>query len=631
MLRQILSITSERQRMSYLDATQSNYFQFLSLVVTSLAQDAAAVQAAFDLVLRRKAISAEASAVQHETILGGAYPALADRLEELTTLRRQIARSLLAGPGTEERHAYAQRLADWVDRKDRMETELARQIPEMNLEQRLTAADRHAVALALPQDSVLVEFIRCPVYDFAAVPAQGAPAWLPARYLAFVVQANAPDEVQLLDLGDGESIDALIVTFRASITGEGDGRGMRDLGAPPDLGGSGSSDDAPQTHGAALRAAILDPLIGRCGHCTRLFIAPDGDLNRLPLEILPLSGDRALDAYQISYVGVGRDVLRFGATSSQTPREPIVLADPAFDLVMAPRPAPDVPGVSRPEQGLCSHPLDRGGTTTAPDGASSLNMAPATTTPSQISHDLRLGAVHFARLAGTRLEGEQIAELLAVSPWLSDDVLEARLKAYRSPYVLHVATQGFFFADRRNSGIPHDKVGFISADRGLAIDGLSGHGLENPLLKSGLALAGANTWCRGGPLPAEAEDGILTAEDVSGLDLLGTELVVLSACDTGLGAVRSGEGVFGLRRAFILAGARTLIVSLWKVPDEETKILMTDLYRRLLAGTPRADALRQSQLAMKARNPSPFFWGAFICIGDPGPLPRRTSPLAAVG
>jgi CHAT domain-containing protein len=144
--------------------------------------------------------------------------------------------------------------------------------------------------------------------------------------------------------------------------------------------------------------------------------------------------------------------------------------------------------------------------------------------------------------------------------------------------------------------------------------------MENPLLRSGLLLAGFNTWFTGGALPAEAEDGILTAEDVSGLDLLATELVVLSACETGLGEVRTGEGVFGLRRAFVLAGAKTLVMSLWKVPDAQTRELMEDFYRRILQGQGRVAALRAAQLAMKAKYPDPFYWGAFICQGDPGPL-----------
>lgn len=147
------------------------------------------------------------------------------------------------------------------------------------------------------------------------------------------------------------------------------------------------------------------------------------------------------------------------------------------------------------------------------------------------------------------------------------------------------------------------------------------------MLRSGLALAGVNTWLETGELMEEVEDGLLTAEDVTGLDLLDTELVVFSACDTGLGEVRVGEGVFGLRRAFVLAGAKTLVMSLWKVPDEQTRELMEDFYRRILGAdgkTPqsRADALRDAQLAMKAKHPEPLYWGAFICQGYDEPLDR---------
>jgi hypothetical protein len=119
-----------------------------------------------------------------------------------------------------------------------------------------------------------------------------------------------------------------------------------------------------------------------------------------------------------------------------------------------------------------------------------------------------------------------------------------------------------------------------------------------------------------------AEDGLLTAEDVAGLNLHKTELVTLSACETGLGEARHGEGVFGLRRAFALAGAKTLVMSLWKVPDEQTRQLMEDFYLRLLRGQGRVEALREAQLAIKSRHPDPFYWGGFICEGIPTPIPQ---------
>src|SRR5262249_40176996 len=139
--------------------------------------------------------------------------------------------------------------------------------------------------------------------------------------------------------------------------------------------------------------------------------------------------------------------------------------------------------------------------------------------------------------------------------------------------------------------------------------------VKDPLLRSGLALAGANRWMRGSAPPSLAENGVLTAEEVTGLDLRGTDLVVLSACDTGLGEVRRGEGVFGFRRAFMLAGAQTLVMSLWKVPDQQTQELMEAFYQRLLAGADRVTALWEAQLTVRARHPEPLYWGAFILQG----------------
>ena len=236
----------------------------------------------------------------------------------------------------------------------------------------------------------------------------------------------------------------------------------------------------------------------------------------------------------------------------------------------------------------------------------------------------------FARLEGTREEGVVIADKLRVKPMFDSGVLKGRIKSVRSPKILHIATQGYFLPDK-SYDMRNDKTGFksVSDIRAHSMTNTLSEEWENPLLRSGLALTGANTWLAGGPLPEEAGNGILTAEDVSGMDLLNTELVVLSASETGLGAIRTGEGVFGLRRAFELAGAHTLIVSLWKVSDEQTRELMVDLYNRMASGQSISNALRQAKLMMKQKYLDPFYWGAFICQGNPNSSPLRSLNLQA--
>src|SRR5512140_1177484 len=133
----------------------------------------------------------------------------------------------------------------------------------------------------------------------------------------------------------------------------------------------------------------------------------------------------------------------------------------------------------------------------------------------------------------------------------------------------------------------------------------------NPLLRSGLVLAGAHD----SAAAAHTRDSIVTAPELSGMDLWGTQLVVLSACDTGQGDVKLGQGVYGLRRALEVAGAQTLVMSLWKVNDETTRALMVDYYRRLLAGEGRADALEGAMRTLRGKQPHPYYWAPFISIG----------------
>lgn len=561
----IFAMSSQRQRLAYLAVLHADLDAFLSLVLCHFSSSPTAVQAAANLVLRRKAITVEALARQQETLLRGRAPDLLPTFQALSMLRQQIVQKELAGPEVGEGQDYRQLLQEWHERKEQLEAELARRLPELHAGQRRQSISWQALAGVLPAGAALLEFVRVEIYDFAAAP--GTDPWQPARYLVFVLQASEMGEVQFFDLGEAEQIDQALASFRLALTAA-PGAGTRHVHLWP----VGGTQDTERVRGAALRRLLFDPLRPALRGCTRLFLAPDGDLARLPFEVLPTDdGGHLLDTYRIRYLGSGRDLLRAPATVSARAGAPLVVADPDFDL--------HVPAQHGEES----------------ERAPGEDDAPL-----------------FARLAGTRQEGEQVASLLGVSPVLGAQALEARVKACRSPRLLHIATHGFFLPDRPGR---QERTWPGRECRSHRLTSLFLRRVENPLLRCGLALAGANTWNRGLPLPVDAEDGLLTAEDVASLDLLDTELVVLSACETGLGEVHLGEGVFGLRRAFVLAGACTLVMSLWKVPDQQTQELMTAFYHALAGGLPCADALRAGQMALRTRYPHPYFWGAFICQG----------------
>jgi CHAT domain-containing protein/tetratricopeptide (TPR) repeat protein len=273
---------------------------------------------------------------------------------------------------------------------------------------------------------------------------------------------------------------------------------------------------------------VFKPLRPFLGDAIHLLIAPDGALNIIPFAALIDEANNYLASrYETSYLTSGRDLLSFGSTSIAR-GGPVIVANPDY-------------GPSSP-------------TDAKPSSATQLQS--------------------FPPLAETAEEGSVLKILLKVDTEFlltQGKATEARLKALHGPRVLHIATHGFFLPDESPSAAAKSAGG-------------------NPLLRSGLVLAGANVRRSG-----EKDDGILTAAEVAQMDLRGTQLVVLSACETGLGDVQNGEGVYGLRRALVLAGAETQVTSLWKVADEATKDLMVDYYQRLLKGEGRSEGLRNAQ------------------------------------
>ncbi|MFY0687683.1 MAG: CHAT domain-containing protein [Cyclobacteriaceae bacterium] len=213
---------------------------------------------------------------------------------------------------------------------------------------------------------------------------------------------------------------------------------------------------------------------------------------------------------------------------------------------------------------------------------------------------------NVSELPGTLEELNNIKNILSEKSWTFStfqeaNATESNVKAIDNPKIFHVATHGFFLEDK---GIKDEEN-----------EGLSSRSMKfNPLMRSGLLFAGAENTIRDEKIPGD-DDGILTAYEAMNLNLDDTDLVVLSACETGLGEVKNGEGVYGLQRAFMVAGAQNLIMSLWKVNDETTQLLMSTFYSEWFDGKSRTDAFNAAIQRVKKDFKQPYYWGAFVMLG----------------
>jgi CHAT domain-containing protein/tetratricopeptide (TPR) repeat protein len=335
--------------------------------------------------------------------------------------------------------------------------------------------------------------------------------------------------------------------------------------------------NAPMEHANAvlrrLHALAFAPIRARSRDVSHLILAPDGKLNLVPFEALvDQQGHSVVEDYLVSYVTSGRDLLSL--TAPRGPRSAAVI-------------------VAGPDYG---QPPPRG----------------------------TAAITSFTPLAGALGEAADLQRYFSTAPVTGKQATKSSLSALTGPAMLHIATHGFYAQNRPR---PPSSGGL---SREMFADGTvplrppprtddPADGLD----RAGLAMAGANH----GPA------GIVTAREIAGFDWWGTQLVVLSGCETGVGAIPSGEGVYGLRRALVLAGAASQVVSLWSVDDSSTRELMRDYYAELARGTGRAEALRQAkrQMMRQPRHAHPYFWAAFIPIGDWRPLDKEVFPAGKPG
>jgi CHAT domain-containing protein/Tfp pilus assembly protein PilF len=372
----------------------------------------------------------------------------------------------------------------------------------------------------------------------------------------YVAYVIRNNEVLWKDLGEVKTIDKEINKFRESLRNY-------------------SRKDVKQL-ARAVDKRIMQPIRPLLGDAIQLFISPDGELNLIPFDALVDEHQNFLiERYSCTYLTSGRDLLRL-QVERDSKTDPVVFADPIFG-----EPESTVPATLNGLDSSKSVTAKRNNVTTASD----------------------LSQVYFAPLAGTASEAQAIKSLFNQSKVLiGKQATESSVKQVNAPRILHIATHGFFLLDTPSASE------MIGPNRSINTN----IKIENPLLRSGLAFTGANLHTTKG------DDGILTALEASGLNLWGTKLVTLSACDTGLGEVKNGEGVYGLRRAFVLAGTETLVMSLWSVNDYVTREMMTNYYKGLRNGLGRGEALRQVQLKMlkDKRRQHPYYWASFIQSGE---------------
>jgi CHAT domain-containing protein/Tfp pilus assembly protein PilF len=558
-IEQILGFAAEAQQNQFLATREANLHAYLSLIRQRFPDNPKAIRNALDIWLARKGILLEAQKRIQDVLAGEDNTKAKEIFVNLTRVRQELARLVLGGPGKEGPEAYQKRISDLTSQKEVLEGQLSRLSQAFAQQRKTRIATTSFVASALSSGAVLIEMARIRDVDFKTY------KWGASRYVAFILPAGKGSDVSLVDLGEADSIDQKAASFKKS------------------LGNSKTLPDVLAKQSNDLYRLIFTPLTSALGGSKQIFLSPDGSLNLIPFEVLRDDKDHYLiESHTFHYVSAGRDIAGYGMIKERG-QKALLLGDPDFDLAAR---------------------------TVTEDGERPLTRS------------RQMQGLTFSRLPGTKEEVEAIAALMGRSArdiYTGGSASESVLMQSKSPRILHLATHGFFLSDQDWSSMMDEK------SRGITIIGndklfpQKPVRIENPFLRSGLALAGANR-----SLAQEGStEGILTAEKILGLNLRGTDLVVLSACETGMGDVKNGEGVYGLRRAFTQAGTKSLVMSLWEVPDRETKELMVSFYKNLQSGKMnRAEALRNAALkqrqTVKSRygNDHPYYWGAFVFLGE---------------
>ncbi len=564
----------EREALTYTASRPSGLNLILS-IASDQRQDATSVQAAFDAVIGSRAIVLDEVALRHARVRQASDPTLSTLWNEWTRARQRLANLTVRGAQEQSGPGYRTALDEARRDAEAAERRLAEKGSDLKGLLNGPQGSAADVQRALSPSSAVVSYVK---FERVINTRAGARLSRVPTYVAFIV-SSAGRPPALVPLGTSATIEGAVLAWRREAS-----RGAYERVAT-------TPEARYKAAGGALRELIWDPIVPHLNGAVRVFVVPDGAINTVSLAALPATPDGFLLEHGpvVHYVATERDLLRQGARAAAG-HGLFALGGAAFSLRAA---------------AVSAAAAVRG------TGCDALHT------------------LHFSPLAGTLEEVSEVAErwntvqsragsversALLSGPDASERTFKQRAAGHR---VLHLATHGFFLDGACGSAVTGTRaVGGLAGPPGSQLPGTE----VSPLLLSGLALAGANQRDRA---EHDEDDGILTAEEIAAMNLEGTEWAVLSACDTGLGEIRAGEGVFGLRRAFQVAGVRTVIMSLWSVDDQATRQWMRALYEaRLEKHLDTADSVRAASLNVlqdrraKGLSTHPFYWAAFVAAGD---------------
>lgn len=572
--RRNVRVLAEGSARSYSALVRRSIDGYLSAVVDSRDPEPDVVRNAAEIILSTKGQTTEQALLRRKRLVRETDSVTVALAEEYRSAQFRLATRYVDGPQSGDVSEFVRKLDSLEAGANQLEALLARRSASYARSEGEQRVSLRGIADGLSRDAVAVEFFS---FDYVQLdPEKTVP-----RYIALILDRSGG--FSLVDLGDAERIHQPIELYRRHLA-EVAGRGR-----PV----STEDEAAYRTVAARLYDLIWRPLEPALSGKKTVFVAPDAGLNLVSFAGLVCSDGRYLiERHPLHYVSAARDIMhRDSAEVSGTGL--LAMGDPDFDAAASVR--------------IAARPGNTGASTKGD--------------PYQL-RNLRSGCDQFknmtvSRLPNSRNEVSRISEsfrrynplesrLVLLGTMASEEEFKASAPGKQ---IIHLATHGYVLD---GSCLP---VG----------SGISGSG-ENPLLGSGVLLAGANLHGRGAR-ETGSEDGILTALEVSALELQGVDLVVLSACETGLGSVTQGEGIYGLRRAFQMAGAKTVVSTLWQVPDVESVKFMKNLYEAMAPSRhASADSYpllmqhvavqRIAEQRKRGRPTHPFTWGAYLATGE---------------